>query len=64
MLKFADFNFATKSPKILENVSKFILIIADFNKDSHLIISMKQLPLELFKSVAFFSGTPGMHKKL
>ena len=44
------------SPKILENMSKIILIIADFDKHNHLIISMKQLPLEFFKSVVFFLG--------
>ena len=38
---------------------KIILIIADFNENNHLIISMKQLPFDLFKSVAFSSGTPG-----
>ena len=52
------FNFTTKSPKILENISKCILIIADFNKNNCLLTSMKQLPLELFKSVAFFLGHP------
>ena len=52
------FNFKTKSLKITENISKFILIIADFNKNNRLIISMKQLLLEFFKSVAFFLGQP------
>ena len=43
-------------------MSKFVLIIADFNKNNCLLTSMKQLPLEFFKSVAFFSGTPGSIK--
>ena len=42
----------------MENISKFILIIADFNKNNCLLTSMKQLPLALFKSVAFFLGHP------
>ena len=33
-------------------------MIADFNKNNCLLTSMKQLPLELFKSVAFFLGHP------
>ena len=40
-----------KSPKMLENISKFILIDTDFNKDNRLIISMEQMPFEYFKSV-------------
>ena len=52
------FNFKSKSLKIMENISTFTLIIADFNKDNRLIMSMKQLPLEFFKSVAFFLGHP------
>ena len=51
-----NFNLTTKSPKVLENISKFILIIADLNKDNRLIMSMKQFPLECFKPVAFFPG--------
>ena len=43
---------------MLENISTFILIIADFNKNNCLLTSMKQLPLELFKSVEFFLGHP------
>ena len=43
---------------MLENMSKFILIIADFIRNNCLLTSMKQLPLELFKSVAFFLGHP------
>ena len=50
------FNFTTKSPKILEGISKFILIVEDFNKNNRLLTSMKPLPLEFFKSVAFFLG--------
>ena len=42
---------------MLENTSKLILIIVDFNKNNCLLTSMKQLPLELFKSVAFFWDT-------
>ena len=57
-MPFADFNCATKSPKILENVSTIILIIVDFNEYNRLIINMKQLPSEFFKSVAFFLGRP------
>ena len=53
ILKFADLNFTTKSPKILENISKFILIIADFNENDRMIMSIKQLPIEFFKSFAF-----------
>ena len=52
------FNFTTKSPKILEGISKFILIVEDFNKNNRLLTSMKPLPLEFFKSVAFFLGHP------
>ena len=47
-----------KSPKILGSISKFILIIADLDKNNSLIMSMKQLPFEFFKSVAFFLGHP------
>ena len=43
---------------MLENISTFILIIADFNKNNCLLTSMKQLQLELFKSVEFFLGHP------
>ena len=58
-LKFNDFNFTTKSPKIVEDISKFILIIADCNRNKLLIIGRKQLPSEfLFNSVAFFPGRP------
>ena len=52
------FNFTVKFPNILGNISKFILVIADLNENNRLIMSMKQLPLEFLKSVAFFSGTP------
>ena len=45
----------------MENISESIRIIADSNKNNRLIICMKQLPLEVFKSVAFFSGTPPVH---
>ena len=48
------FNSATKSPKILKNISKFKLIIADLEKNSHSIIYLKQLVSKLFKPVAFF----------
>ena len=40
------------------STSKFILIIVDFNKNNCLLTSMKQLPIELFKSFAFFLGHP------
>ena len=43
---FKVFNFKTKSPKILENMFKIILSIADFNKNNRLIMSVKQLPLD------------------
>ena len=52
------FNFTIRLPKILGKISKFILIIAEFNKNNCLQISMKQLPLELFKSVVSFLGHP------
>ena len=52
------FNFTTKSPKILKGISKFILIVEDFNKNNRLLTRMKPLPLEFFKSVAFFLGHP------
>ena len=60
-LNLLIFSFATKSPKILKNISKFKLIIADIEKNNYLIIDSKQLVSEFFKSVAFFSGHPGTH---
>ena len=52
------FNFTTKTSKILENTSKLTLIIANFNKNNHLIMSMNKFPLEFFKSFAFFLELP------
>ena len=52
------FNSATKSPKILKNISKFKLIIVDLEKTNYLVICFKQLSSESFKSVAFFLGHP------
>ena len=52
------FNFATKSPNILKNISKFKLIIADLEKNNYIIINLKQLVSEFFKSAAFFLGHP------
>ena len=51
-------NSSTRSPKSLNNISKFNLIIVNFEKNNHITLNLKQLVLEFFKSVAFF-GTPG-----
>ena len=56
-------NFTTEFPKILEYMSKSILIIADFSRNNRLIMSIKQLPSEIFRSVAFFLGYPVVHFK-
>ena len=40
----------------MKNISKFKLIIEDLEKNSYLIIYLKQLVSEFFKSVAFFVG--------
>ena len=47
-LKFVDLNPASRSPKFLKNISKSNLIIADFQKNNHLIINLKQLVSEFF----------------
>ena len=52
------YNSATRSPKILKNISKFNLIIVNFEKNNYQSFSLRQLVLESFKSVAFFLGHP------
>ena len=51
-----EFKTYNQVPKILENMSKIVPIIVDFSKINSLIMSMKQLPLEFFKTVASFLG--------
>ena len=53
-LMFLISNSATKSSKILKNISKFNLILADAGKNIHLIFNMKQLVLEFFLNLLHF----------
>ena len=49
------------SPKIMDNISNFMLIIADFIKNNRLMMSVKESTLWFFKSFTFFSGTTGKY---
>ena len=57
-MSLSIYNSATRSPKILKNISKFNLINVNYEKSEYLIFNLKQLVLDCFKSFAFF-GTPG-----
>ena len=57
-----NFNFTTKSPKILENISKFILIIADFNKGNR-FDEYETVFIRFFQICCVFLGHPVQWKK-
>ena len=54
ILKFADCCVYNQVTKYTGKCIKFIQVIADFKESNRLTISMIQLPLKVFKSIAFF----------
>ena len=63
-MNFADFQLYNQATKNSGKYIKIYFMIVDFNKNNCLLTNMKQFPLELLKSVAFFSGTPGRLEKI
>ena len=51
---FSIYNPATRSPKILKNISKFNLIILNFEKNNYFIFNLKQLVSEFLKICCVF----------
>ena len=53
------FNFTTMSPKILANISKFILIIAEFIENKSIDNKYETAFIRIFQICCIFSRTPG-----
>ena len=63
MLSLLIYNSAIWSSAILKNISRFNLIIVNFERNYHLISNLKQLVVEFFKLVPYFFWTTGMSGK-